>query len=322
MSPVIRLFTALFALALLVAGALPTVALAGEATPAGGTPVAASDTPRIGDAVPIYDPESFEEIATITVESVTDPFEGYDEFYAPESGSRYVAVEYTITNEISNDSIDSPAYYLTLSTTNGILLTSTYIALAEDADIEELTTEPILGDESATGTLFYIVPEDAEIGGISYIDYTYYTLLADIGGTSVPELGDEATAYAEGEAYASLAVTDYVDPFEDYGEFYEPDADSRYIAATVSVENLIPNDGIDISTYQFYLQTVEGLLLSSTYIEVSDDSDLDVLEDGRIAGGESTAGTVFFLVPEDVEITGVIFQPQYDVVVNLGNPEA
>lgn len=271
--------------------------------------------------MPIYDPDSFEEIATITVESVTDPFEDFDESYAPDAGSRYVAVEYTITNRISNDSIDSPAYYLTLSTTNGILITSTYMALAEDASIEELTTDAILGDERATGTLFYLVPEDAEIGGISYIDYTYSTLLADIGGTSVPALGDEATAYAEGEAYASVAVTGYQDPFQDYAEFYEPDADSRSIAVTVSVENLIPNDGIDVFSYLFYLQTSEGLLLSSTYLEVSDDSELDVLEDERVAGGESTEGTVFFVVPEDVEITGVIFQPQYDIVVNLGNPE-
>ena len=298
-----------------------------DATPdagsSSGTPAAGGNAPVIGDEVTIYDEETLEEIATITVESVTDPFEEYSEFSAPESGTRFIAVEYTITNLIENDSLDSPAYNLALGTDQGLLVTQAFLSLADDSDIEELTTDEILGGESVTGTVFYQLPEGVEIGGLYYTAYSYYTLLADVSGTASPAVGDEVTAYtAEGDEYAAVSIADYVDPFEDYGEYSAPSAGERVIAVTVSAENLITNDGIDFGPGEFSILTGEGLIFGSAYgVEPAEDSDLEVLEDGRLAGGESAEGTVFFVLPEETVVEGIIFQPDTGIVVNLGNPE-
>lgn len=290
-------------------------------TPASGTPSASGDLAQVGDEVPIYSSDTGDEVATITVNDVTDPFEDYDDYSAPARGSRYIAVDYTITNEVPNDSLDSPVYSLGLSSSEGLLLTSTYVGLPNDSNVTELSTDPILGGESATGTLFYNLPDDTKLGGLYYTGYGYYTLLADLGGTQNPAVGDDVTVYnANGDEYAAVTVTDYQDPFEDYSEYSAPESGSRVIAATVSLQNLISNDGIDFSQYDFSLQTSTGLLVSSTYVEPADSSDLTPLEDGRVAGGDSAEGTIFFVLPEEAEVSGIIFQPESGIVVNVGNP--
>ncbi len=313
---------------LLTVGTATTTLAQDDATPGAGTPAAtpaaSGDTPVVGDAVPIYSSDTGEEIASITVESITDPFDEYSEYSAPERGSRYIAVEYTVTNEVQNDSLDSPAYYLSLGTDQGLLASQAYVTLADDSDVEELTTDAILGGESATGTLFYQLPDDVEIGGLYYTGYGYYTLLADVSGTASPAVGDEVTAYTvEGDEYAAVSITDYQDPFEDYGEYSAPSSGERIIAVTVSGENLIPNDGIDFGPGQFQILTGEGLIFGTAYgVEPGAGSDLEVLEDGRIGGGESAEGTIFFVLPEETEVSGVIFSPDSGIVVNIGNPNA
>lgn len=313
---------------LLTVGTATTTLARDDATPDTGspasTPVGGGDAPVVGDAVPIYDSESGEEIASITVESITDPFEEYSEYSAPERGTRFIAVEYTVENLVANDSIDSPAYYLSLGTPEGLLISQAYLSLADDSDVEELTTDEILGGESTTGTLFYQLPDDVEIGGLYYNAYGYYTLLADVSGTSSPAVGDEVTAYTlEGEEYAAVSITDYQDPFEDYGEYSAPSSGERIIAVTVSGENLIANDGIDFGPGEFQILTGEGIIFGTAYgVEPGEDSDLEVLEDDRIGGGESAEGTIFFVLPEETEVSGIIFSPDSGIVVNLGNPNA
>lgn len=326
MSILQRIAAIALALALSFSAAFTAVthdAAAGVGTPAVGTPSASADTPVVGDEVPIYDVESGDEIASITVESITDPFEDYDTGYEPERGSRYVAVEYTITNEIPNDRLDSPAYYLSLATDDGRLASSAYVGLPEDSDVTELPTDEILGGESTTGTLFYLLGDEVTVGGVYYNNYGYFALLADVSGQSSPTIGDDVTVFnTAGDEYAAVTVTDFEDPFEDYAEFYEPERGTRYVAATVSVENLIPNDGIDLSSYQFFVQTREGYLLSTAFVEPAEDSDVEALEDTRLGGGDSGGGTIFFTVPEDAEITGIIYSPESGIVINVGNPQA
>ena len=71
---------------LLTVGTATTTFAQDDATPDAGTPAAtpaaSSDTPVIGDVVPIYSDETGDEVASITVESITDPFEDYSEYSA------------------------------------------------------------------------------------------------------------------------------------------------------------------------------------------------------------------------------------------------
>ena len=321
---VLHRFVAL-TLALVLSLGTATATLAqDDATPGAGTPAAgSSDVPTVGDAVPVYDTDTLDAIAEITVEEITDPFEDYGQYSEPEDGTRIVAVEFTIENLVQNDSLDAPIYDLSLQTTQGLLYRSTYVGLDDDTDITELENDDILGGESATGTLFYVLAEDDEIGGFYFTAFGSFTLLADVSGSSSPAVGETVTAYNEsGDELAAVTVTDYVDPFEDYDRFSEPEDGSRIVAITVEVENLVTNDGLDFERNGFSLQTTEGLLVGYAFVTPDEDSGIEEFEDTRIGGGDTAEGTIFFVLPEDLEVSGIIFQPDTGIVVNIGDPRA
>ena len=131
-----------------------------------------------------------------------------------------------------------------------------------------------------------------------------------------------ANANVNGDEYAAVSVTEYLDPFEDYDDFSAPERGQRIVAVTVDIENLVTNDGIDIGPESFSLVTADGFQITYGYATPSEDSDVEALESTRLRGGESGSGTIFFTVPEDAEITGIFFSPDYALFINLGNPSA
>ena len=61
-------------------------------------PISAQDAgPTIGDPVPVVGPEGTE-VAVITVDDLSDPFEDYDPGSPPERGSHFVLVTMTVEN--------------------------------------------------------------------------------------------------------------------------------------------------------------------------------------------------------------------------------
>ena len=310
------------AVAVLTAGVGP--ALAGQSTPEAGTPTAG--TPQAGhQPVTIFDESDLEtEVATITVDEIIDPFENYETYGAPERGERYVAVGLTVENLISNDSIDPPTYYLSLQDTDGSSYTQTYVFLPDDTDYPGLGTDSILGGESASGYVFFLLPDDAGIAGIFYISSYQYLLIEAVNETAtLPDLGDTVVGNdEEGEGFVAASVVGYLDDVDDFAEYYEPERGTRYVGVTVEIENLVQNDGLDVNPYDFTVVTEDGFLFSAAFFEADDEDTYTVLESMRLRGGESTEGTVFFVVPEDAVVTGILFRPEYETTINLGNPAA
>lgn len=79
-----RRFAIVFAVLALLAGAVPA-------------PAQDLADPTVGTAVPFVGPEGDEQ-ARLTVAEVVDPFDGYDDFSAPDRGTRYVMVRFDIEN--------------------------------------------------------------------------------------------------------------------------------------------------------------------------------------------------------------------------------
>jgi uncharacterized protein YhfF len=278
--------------------------------------------PQIGDAVTIYG-EDGSELAAITVEDVTDPFEEFAEYFTPEEGARYLAIEYTIETLAENNRFEFSEFDLSVMTREGFLIGSAYVSGPEDSETTLLESQDVLGGESITGTLIFAVPEDAELNGAYYNGYGYLVQLADLSGGEAdrPAIGDPVTAVnANGEEAAQITITDYDEDFDEVDEYFTIERGTRIIAVTVEIENLIPNDRYEVSPYDFALQTDEGFLLSTSYVGLPDDSDIVELEDTNILGGESVEGTIFFVIPEDVEIGGFYFVPESGLVFLIGDP--
>jgi hypothetical protein len=110
-----------------------------------GTPTAGADNPSIGDAVPIMNVEGVQ-VATVKVNSVTDPFQGYRPSNPPARGSRFVVISVTV--EASGDlPFGFDPYRIFLQDDQG------FVIYPSNVDLGEAPVEPaVVGGEVAPGT--------------------------------------------------------------------------------------------------------------------------------------------------------------------------
>ena len=131
--------------------------------------------------------------------------------------------------------------------------------------------------------------------------------LASVSG---PEQGEpETIVNIEGEEIAALAVTDILDPFEDYSEFTEPDEGTRFVVVEVEVENTGERP-FDFNPRDIFVRDTLGRTYGSTFISVDDDFEEEnlELEDRNMSDGETHSGVLYFVIAEDAELSDVLFQ--------------
>lgn len=74
-----------------------------------------------------------------------------------------------------------------------------------------------------------------------------------------PDIGDEVRFITEsGSEVARLRVTDVAIPWEEYGEFYEPDPGTVYIAFVIEITNLGSRGNLIVRGDDFRVQDVDG----------------------------------------------------------------
>ncbi|HEV2107640.1 MAG TPA: DUF4352 domain-containing protein [Thermomicrobiales bacterium] len=126
-----------------------------------------------------------------------------------------------------------------------------------------------------------------------------------------PVIGDPVTFVGEnGEDVAVFTVEDAVVPFEDFGEFFDPEADATYIAVQLTVENVDPDDDpFELSTFDIGLQDNQGFYYFPGFVSLNDDSEFEELEDEDLAPGDTTTGYLFYAIPEDNEPVRLFYSP-------------
>lgn len=131
--------------------------------------------------------------------------------------------------------------------------------------------------------------------------------LASVSG---PEQGEpQAIVDIEGNEIAALTVTDLVDPFEEYGEFTEPEEGTRFVLATIEVENTGERP-FEFSPFDIFVRDTLGRTYGSTFVSVEDDFEEEnpELEDRNMSSGETHSGVLYFVVAEDAELSDVLYQ--------------
>jgi hypothetical protein len=175
-----RLVAFLFAFALLAGTAFaPVAAQNDDATPEGDE-AGASGLPTVGDPISVL-AENGEELALITVEEITDPFEDFGEFFTPEDDVRYVAVELTIENtDPDDDAFEVQSYSFQITDASGFVYTNAYVVRDEDAEPADLENADIEPGEETNGLVVFAVPEDADLGILYYNTSDRILPLADL----------------------------------------------------------------------------------------------------------------------------------------------
>lgn len=138
---------------------------------------------------------------------------------------------------------------------------------------------------------------------------------SDARSIAANPVGEPVTVYnAQADEAAQFTVTEVVDDFEDYAEFYEPQRNERYVFVAVEIENT-GERSYEFLPYDLFLLDSVGELHSQGFVQRSDSSMVDIpeLAEADMLPGESVSGGMVFVVPNDAELVQVVFLPYNDV---------
>jgi hypothetical protein len=144
-----------------------------------------------------------DELATITVTDLQDPFEEHSEFSEPEEGTRFVMAQLEVENT-GERPFEFSEYDVYVRDTLGRTYGSTYVSPEEDFEEENppLEGSNMGSGDSISGALYFVVFEDAELSDVLYQstgnDTSVLISIADLneseaGGGDDTDAGDDAT---------------------------------------------------------------------------------------------------------------------------------
>jgi hypothetical protein len=243
-------------------------------------------------------------VAEISIDSITDPFEGYDASSGPQRGFRFVMVTVTITNT-GDQPYQGYSYGLSLVDEDGFLATPTYV-YRTDMSVPDLVTDPIDPGASITGALFYQVLSDAEIASVVFQpDYTQFYLLASNG--DAPAAGAPVTILGEeGGELGTVTVSDVTDPYTDVDPSYGAPRGYHYAAATITFENTSSRP-ISIDPSAFVLIDDQGFASGPAGAYRGDAPDVPDLAYADLAPGDTVTGLVTYQVFNEATPARIIY---------------
>jgi hypothetical protein len=131
-----------------------------------------------------------------------------------------------------------------------------------------------------------------------------------------PQIGDTSIYYGEdGSELGTVTVESIERGWDAYDEFYEPEAGAEYVAFVITVESTIARGAIDVEDYDFSLQTANGYLWQSAFVN-SSEADPAILDDTvSLAAGDSETFTVVFQVMEGEALAHLFWQPDTGILI-------
>lgn len=125
-----------------------------------------------------------------------------------------------------------------------------------------------------------------------------------------PAIGDTITYFGEdGGPIATVTVTGIERGWEEFDEYYDPEAGTEYVAFTVEIASTIPRGAFDVDGYQFSLQAQSGFLYGPSFVE-SESADPPILDSDSLAKGDSLEASLVFNVVEGEPLAHLFWQPE------------
>ncbi len=221
----------IFALAALVALTLgmlaPSLVSAQPGTPAVET-TSGFGVPA-GTAVP-YIGSDGAEIGTITVGSITDPFDGYDASSAPQRGYHYALAEITVSNTSNRPFEVNPGSFMAIDS-DGFVAEQGYVTFT-DASLTQLEySDALAPGDSATGVIPYSLFGESTIEGIIYTpEYDRVITVLDQRTTPVDIGTTVSILNTAGAETAQVVVNSVTAPFDGYDASSAPARGSSYVS--------------------------------------------------------------------------------------------
>jgi hypothetical protein len=311
----------IFALAALVALTLgmlaPSLVSAQPGTPAAET-TSGFGIPA-GTAVS-YIGSDGAEIGTITVGSITDPFDGYDASSAPQRGYHYALAEITVTNTSNRPFEVNPGSFLAIDS-DGFVAEQGYVTFTDPSLIQLEYSDALAPGDSVTGVIPYSLFGESTIEGIIYSP-SYDRVITVLDQRAAPvDIGSTVSIMnTAGAETAQVVVNSVTAPFEGYDASSAPARGSSYVAVEVTVTNT-GTGVLSVSPSDFWVIDRDGFVLSSTYVTRTDTTipDYDYID---LNPGESQHGMLVYQIYEGVPVQMVAYGDGYtafQVVADVAN---
>jgi hypothetical protein len=174
---------------------LALLALVGAAGLGGGRALASVNGPEQGEPASVLNFDG-DELATITVTDVQDPFEEYSEFSEPEEGTRFVMAQVEVENT-GERPFEFSEYDVYVRDTLGRTYGSTFISPEEgfEEDNPPLEGSNMGSGDTISGALYFVVFEDAELSDVLYQSTANDTSVL----ISIADLAESETGSAGGD---------------------------------------------------------------------------------------------------------------------------
>jgi len=271
-----------------------------------------------GSAVPVTNTEGMT-VGSITVTDVADPFPVFDPNYAPEAGSRFVAV--TVAFDASaGQRFDIQPSSIVLQDDQGFIINQAYVSLPSDALIPIVSSQTLAPGSRITGLVVFSLPEDRTPARLFLQPQgNQLVLLADFANAPAPGIGDAVPIHDAAGGSGTVTVAAVTDPFEDLAPDQVPPEGSRFVGATLVFENT--GDGrFAIEPYGITLQDATGVFWGSTYAYRPEEAMLiPDITSAQLAPGDRLTGEIFFAVPVGVDLAGLFVSPTYGQYIEIAD---
>jgi len=300
----------IYALAALVALTLsllaPSLTSAQPGTPAAGS--TGSFGVPVGTAVP-YVGSDGAEVGTITVNSVTDPFEGFDQSSAPQRGYHYALAEVTIANTSNRPFEVNPSSFMAVDS-DGFIAQQPYITFTDQSVVALEYADALAPGDSVTGAIPYSLFGDSTIQGIIYSPtYDRVVTVLDLRSQPVAVGTTVSIMNTSGAESAQVTVNSIVSPFEGFDASSAPARGSSYVAVEVTVTNT-GTSVLSVSPSDFWAIDTDGFVLSSSYVTRTDTTvpDYDYVD---LNPGDSQHGMLIYQIYQGVPIDKIAYGDGY-----------
>lgn len=131
-------------------------------------------------------------------------------------------------------------------------------------------------------------------------------------GVEVPFVADDGTTLG------TIEIRQIDDPFADFDPGQPPAADSKYVGL-IAAFTAADDQPMDANPYGVTLLDTTGTLWSPAFVPRPADVKIPDLQSQTMAPGNRISGFIGYLVPADVTIDQVLYQPDYNRAILLAD---
>lgn len=268
--------------------------------------------------IPYLDAEG-NQLGTVLIRAVEDPFTGFDPASPPAADQRYAVL--TVTFEAAEDqSFATDPYQVQLLDANGYLHYPSWVPRPADATVPDLQSQQLAPFDRVSGVIPYVLPADVPLVRIVYRgDGSRFMTLAELGEAGAVAVGEpRMVSDAAGTDLGSVTVRSVMDPFSEFDPNAPPAEGQRYVGLDVALQ-AAEDQAFRANPGGFVVVGTDGVMYWPIWVPRPQPYLLQDVESTPLSPGDRVSGFVGYALPEGVSVDAVLYNADYDRFVPVAD---